>query len=113
MVLTLFPNDEHLYTTTKLKMICTVSVDAAIVDTPIRVVNTWSGPNGTLQESRRVGISYNVAYTTSYQSSLTFSYLQSSDSGTYTCSAAIYDASLSLYIMDSRSATADISMSAG
>lgn len=112
MVLYLFPNAQHLYTTTRLKIICSVFVDAA-VDTSIRAVNTWSGPNGTLEESRRVHISNDVAYTTSYQSSVTFTYLQSSDSGTYTCSVAIYDVFSSSYVMDSAPTAAYITMSAG
>ena len=44
VVLTLFPNDEHLYTTTQLNMICSVSIDDAVVD----LTPTQSGEPSTM-----------------------------------------------------------------
>ena len=112
VALILSPNDEHLYTTTQLTMICSVFVNAA-VDTPIKGATTWSGPNGTLQESRRVHINNTVAYTMSYRSFVTFTNLQSSDSGNYCCSVTVYDSTSSWYIMDSPPTTTCVAMTAG
>ena len=112
MALTLSPNDEPLYTTTQLTMICSVFVNAA-VDTPIKGVTTWSGPNGTLQESRRVHINNTIAYTMPYRSFVTFINLQSSDSGNYCCSVTVYNNTLSPYIVDSAPTTTCVAMTAG
>lgn len=111
MIISRHPSDE-LYTTTQLTIICSVLIDAA-VDTGVIAVNTWRGPSEALNNSNRVDISNEIAYEKSYQSTVRFDYLQSSDSGTYNCTVTISDTTSSPYIVNSTPLTADITIDAG
>ena len=73
----------QLYTTDSLVLTCLVELDAA-VDTPITVTTQWSvtpsPPRVTVVPASRVA---------PYNSSIHFSSLKSSDTGTYVCTVQV------------------------
>ncbi len=58
----------------------------SVVDTGYRVSTVWSDPRGT---SNRFTVADPVFMNGKYSSVLEINYLQSSDTGTYTCSASV------------------------
>ena len=73
--------DRILYTEVDLTLTCTIELDAA-VDTGVVVTVEWIGPNGTL-----FGTVPSATSSTTYQSTVTITSLEMSDSGPYTCTA--------------------------
>ena len=112
MTLSRSPNYERLYTSSHLTMNCAVQLNPSI-DTRIIRNNTWSGPDGVLHGDSRIHISKIIESPTSYRSVLKFVYLKSTDSGNYSCSVTIADATSSSYITDSETVTVGMDIFAG
>ena len=93
----------QLFTTNALLLTCTISLNAAAVDTSRQLHAQWSG-NPSLSDSSRVAIIRHASY---LQAS--FSSLKSSDAGTYVCSAQIL--SYSNAVMSSNRAISTIFIS--
>ena len=78
-------------------MTCTVLISAA-VDTLWTGSDSWSGPQGRLRYGVHVSRSHESS---SLVSMIQIDSLQSSDSGTYGCSAMILDGTTSRFILGS------------
>ncbi len=70
----------------------------SVLDTGYRVSTVWSDPRGT---SNRFTVADPVFMNGKYSSVLEINYLQSSDSGTYTCSASVSPDPASAFIRES------------
>ena len=77
-----------LYTEDDLTLTCTIELNAA-VDTGVVVTAVWLGPPGTtmLSTGGRITVSDVTGSRPNYQSTLTVTSLEMSDSGAYTCTA--------------------------
>ena len=91
---------------------CAVLINAA-VDTDIRGVDQWSGPQGALVQSSGIHINKTAHSHLLYNSLVGINSLQSSDSGTYTFSVVITDATFSHYVLNSSQTTASVSITVG
>ena len=108
------PNDTQLFTTFQLQLTCLVEVDPA-VDTEVRVNNTWSGPSEEISSDSRITVD-NVTMSledVAFKSSVHFSYLKCSDTGTYTCFSVVQPSVASLYVESSDSTSSNTSVDAG
>ncbi len=84
------PSSGTVYAGTQLDFTCTVELNGGTsVDIGVTVSTTWRGPSGVLTSDGRVSVSPPVLENGLYQSLLRITSLQSSDSGTYTCAAAV------------------------
>ena len=104
-----YPNDEILYTTTQLHLICSAVINNVDDGTLFNVNSSWTGP-AALNDSR-ISISNKAKSKFVFDSSLFFSYLQSSDSGSYTC--AFTATSPSPYVVDSETVSTLTAIRAG
>ena len=108
------PNDTQLFTTFHLQLTCLVEVNPA-VDTEVTLNNTWSGPSGEISSDSRITVD-NVTMSledVAFKSSVHFSFLKSSDSGTYTCFSIVQPSVVSLYVDSSDSTSSNTSVNAG
>ncbi len=71
-----------------LNLTCTAAVSPS-VDTPVNVTVVWTGPNGTISGDNGRIVTADQTDSEPALSLLTISPLQSSDSGTYTCTASL------------------------
>ena len=101
-----------IYTTTRLNLTC-ITVLNPEVDTPVTVTHSWRGPSGSISRySSRPRVSSITQAGQVYWSSILFSSgMQTSDSGTYTCTSST--SSASTYIATSDSVTASTSFTVG
>lgn len=107
------PDTAQLFTTDHLDLVCLSSVNLA-VDVPIQVNITWSGPYGrAIQTNSRVSVLGTEGAMLEHDSTLRFSSLRSSDSGSYTCSSTATPFQSSRYIIASDSGSTVSSVNAG
>ena len=105
------PDRVQLFTTESVDLICLSDISLA-VDTPISVSMTWYGSSGNrVQSDGRVSVLGDRGMFTEHDSTLRFSSLRSSDSGTYTCSSVA--SSTSRYVVASDTTSAESSINAG
>ena len=78
----------QLFTTNSLVLTCIIEVSDAI-DTLVAINTTWSGHSSLFDNRRRVIVSELEGLKPMYETFVTFSSLQSDDSGTYECLANI------------------------
>ncbi len=96
------PSDSTLQVGTQLDFTCTVELNGGTsVDTGVTVSTTWRGPSGVLTSDGRVFVSPPVLENGRYQSLLSVTSLQPSDSGTYTCAAVVSPNPPSTYVIAS------------
>ncbi len=77
-----------LYDGGSVTLTCTITLDPA-VDSVVAVTVSWAGPDGgMLSNGGRVTVS-GVIGSGPYQSTLTLSFLVTSDTGGYTCTASV------------------------
>ena len=74
-----------LYTGTNVTLTCNI-VLSDLVDSPVIVDVTWSGPGGEITSDTLSGI---AEPSSPFQSTLTFAPLNSDDAGDYTCEATV------------------------
>ena len=79
----------------------------------MRVNNTWSGPSGEISSDSKITVGSVTVEELKFQSSLHFSFLKSSDTGTYTCSSIVQTSVVSLYVESSDSTSSNTSVNAG
>lgn len=90
VVLYRIPNNDTLYSGTPVEFRCAIEVNGGeAVDTGFTVSSTWSGPSGVLVTGGRFTLSSPVLNGSHYISLLGITPLQSSDTGTYTCTALV------------------------
>ncbi len=97
------PPDDLLYTTTQLTITCLVEVLQVDNTTAIAVNSAWTSPDSST-DTRNVDTLTNHML----NSALTIPSLQSSDSGTYTCSFSVTSPSAYIEISDPVSASTTI-----
>ena len=78
----------QLFTTDSLVLTCVIDLIPE-VDSYVTVNSQWSGHSSLTDRERRVIVSDLEGVRLTYNTSVTFSTLKSSDSGTYTCSATV------------------------
>ena len=103
------PNNTQLFTTQQLNITCYTLLHPAI-DTAVGVANTWSGPTGVMSSDGHVSVAAVAGKNLEFNSSLHFSSLRSSDSGTYSCFSTV--SLVSSYIVSSETVSATIVITA-
>ena len=104
------PNRTQFFTTESVDLVCLSDVNLA-VDTPIIVNMTWSGSSGNrMRSDGRISVLGDRGTFTEHDSTLQFSSLRSSDTGTYTCSSVA--SSTSRYVVASSTTSAVNSINA-
>ena len=78
----------------------TCSIQPSSVDTPFRVVSSWTAPNSA----------YNRVNAVSASVELMISSVETADSGDYICSVRVTDSSGSEYVVDSELATDSVNI---
>ena len=107
------PERPQLFTTDSLDLICLSNVNLA-VDVPVSVSMTWLGPSGTaVRNDSRVHVLGTEGAMLEFDSSIRFSSLRSTDSGSYTCSSAAVPSQTSRYIINSDVKSTATSVNAG
>ena len=109
LTITKYPKDEILYTTTQLNLTCVAEIHNFDDGTLFNVNSSWTGP-AALNDSR-ISISNGTKSKFVFDSNLFFSYLRSSDSGSYTC--AFTATSPSPYVVDSETVSTSTAIRAG
>ena len=109
--LTRSPNTT-VFTSDQLTLTCT-TVLSSCVDTPIQVTHNWRGPSGVVTTGGNRTISRVTGSNLQYSSTLSFSSLHSSDSGTYTCTSTVNPDSLSVFVVPSPIRSISISFNTG
>ena len=90
-----------------LTLTCTIRLDEAI-DTGVDVTVVWNGPAGNISPDNLTIYSNTV-----YESTVTFSSLMTSDSGGYTCTAAVSPVPSSGFIIESGGGTDTLNIIVG
>lgn len=104
------PDKVQFFTTDSVDLICLSDINLA-VDTPITVDMTWSGSSGNrMQSDGRISVLGDRGTFTEHDSTLQFSSLRSSDTGTYTCTSVA--SSTSRYVVASNTTSAASSINA-
>ena len=104
------PDKAQFFTTESVDLICLSDISLA-VDTPISVDMTWSGSSGNrMRSDGRISVLGDRGTFTEHDSTLRFSSLRSSDTGTYTCTSIA--SSTSRYVVASNSTSAASSVNA-
>ena len=85
-------------------LILTCTANLLYVDTSVAVVFIWTGPRGVLNST------INTTQEEAYTSTVTVSRLQTNDSGTYTCNAAVSPIFSSPFIVASTNATSMVNI---
>ena len=71
--------------TSPLTLVCTVSLDTSIVDSPVDIQKQWTGPNGVvLANTTDITVSVEAFTTT-----IMFRAVQLTDNGTYLCNVSV------------------------
>ena len=78
----------RLFTTNSLILTCIIQL-VPEVDTPVTINSRWTGHSSLTDNQRRVIVSELEGLRPMYETSVTFSTLKSSDSGSYVCSANV------------------------
>ena len=86
--MTRYPAADTLFASNELNITCVTSVNQA-VDTPVQVTHQWDGPGGVVSTNSLVSVSSVTRSGQDYSSTVFFSSLVSSHSGTYTCSSTV------------------------
>jgi len=87
--------EDSLIVNQNLTLTCTALLQSQYVDTSVAVVFIWTGPRGVLPMTTQQA----------YMSTVTVSQLQTNDSGTYTCNAAVSPTLSSPFIVTSSNGT--------
>ena len=95
--------EDSLIVNQNLTLTCT-ALQSQYVDTSVAVVFTWTGPRGVLSST------INTTQEEAYTSTVTVSRLQTNDSGTYTCNAAVSPNVSSPFIVASTNATSMVNI---
>ena len=97
------PPTQNLSTGINFTLICTIRVDTA-VDTSVVVNTSWTGPNAMFASSSRDRISVTnlTGSIPLYETSISFSPLNITDSGNYVCQADVRPDPSSPFIMMNR-----------
>ena len=106
------PSSAEVYTARPLSLICVTRLNQA-VDTPVRVIHQWTGSGGVVTSSSGVVVSTVTQLGQEYRSSVIFTSLSSSHSGTYTCSSTVFAQPSSVFIEQSDAETCSTSFKAG
>ena len=106
-----YPSTGTVYTGDTLHLICMTRLNQ-VVDTAVRVTHLWTGPGGVVTSGSGVRVSTVTQSGQEYNSTVTFTSLHSSHSGTYTCSSTVSPAQSTAFIV-SGTETANISFRAG
>ena len=89
-----------LFTTDSLVLNCVIELIPE-VDSHIAISSKWNGHTSLRESSRRVIIADLEGEKLTYNTSVTFEYLKSSDSGSYVCSATVSPLSESMNLIGS------------
>ena len=104
------PDEVQFFTTESVDLVCLSDINLA-VDTPISVDMTWSGSSGNrMQSDGRISVLGDRGTFTEHDTTLRFSSLRSSDTGTYTCMSVA--SSTSPYVVASNTTSAASSINA-
>ena len=106
------PSTSTVYTSDGLSLTCVTTVSEA-VDIPVQVTHQWVGPGGVVTTNSLVSVSSVTSSGRDYSSTVFFSSLRSSHSGTYTCSSTVSAEEASVFIATSAGQTASTSFDAG
>ena len=107
------PDTAQLFTTDTLDLVCRCNIDLA-VDVPVQVDFKWLGPStSVISNDSRVSVVDVEGAMLEYNSILSFSSLQSSDSGSYTCTSIAAPTQTSRYIINSDSVSTVTTIDAG
>lgn len=107
------PESVQLFTTDSLDLLCLSNVDLA-VDIPVQVDIKWLGPStNVISNDSRISVVDTEGAMLEYDSRLSFSSLQSSDSGIYTCTSTAVPMQSSRYIINSNSGSTVTLVDAG
>ena len=107
------PDTAQLFTTDSLDLVCLSNVNLA-VDIPVQVDMRWLGPlRLPVSNDSRVFVMGVEGAMLEHDSTLRFSSLRSTDSGSYTCTSTAIPAEASRYVTSSDSAAASSSVNAG
>ena len=101
------PESGILHHGDNLTLTCIIQLDGAI-DTGVDVTVLWTGPLGNISPDNLIMISDTV-----YESTVTFSSLETSDSGGYTCTATVGPDPSSEFITESGEGTDTLSIIVG
>jgi hypothetical protein len=112
LLVTRSPSTRTVYTAEALTLTCVTAVNPA-VDTPLQVIHRWVGPGGVVTAGNSVGVSSVTGSGWEYTSSVIFTSVRSSHSGTYTCSSTVSPLQSSVFIGSSAVQTASTSFTAG
>ena len=108
------PKHQH-FTGQPLTLTCWTHIDDS-VDTPVAVTHNWIGPGGNIRTDSRKTVTGVIRSNMSCYSQLIFSYLRSSDSGSYHCQSTLHASSNYSYhsfISSSDSETESTTINAG
>ena len=105
-------NPVKLFTTNSLVLTCLIELIPE-VDSYIIVNSQWRGHTSLTDSERRVIVSELEGIHLMYNTSVTFSTLKSTDSGSYTCSAAISPQEQNSHLISSSRIEETISISVG
>ena len=108
---TRYPAADTLFTSSELNITCVTTVNQA-VDTPVQVTHQWEGPGGVVSTDNETDVSSVTSSGQDYSSTVFFSSLRSSHSGTYTCSSTVSTVEASVFIPTSAVQTASTSFDA-
>ena len=107
-----YPSTGTVYTGDTLLLTCMTRLNQA-VDTAVRVTHLWTGPGGVVSSGSGVRVSTVTGSGQEYSSSVTFTSLRSSHSGTYTCSSTVSPVQSSLFVKSSEEKMGAISFRTG
>ena len=101
-----------LFTTDSLVLNCVIELIPE-VDSHIAISSQWSGHSSLYNSSRRVTITDLEGEKLTYNTSVTFEPLKSSDSGSYVCSSTVSPLSESMNLIGSPRNEEEIKLSVG
>ena len=104
------PNINQLYPTDSLVLTCVIELIPE-VDSYVTINSQWRGHSSLTDSERRVIVSELEGVQLTYHTTVTFTTLKSSDSGSYICSATV--SPLSENILGSQSTEKSITISVG
>ena len=91
----------QLFTTDSLVLTCLIELIPE-VDSYVTINSQWRGHSSLTDNERRVIVSELEGVHLMYNTSVTFSTLKSTDSGSYTCSAAVSSEDQNSHLIQSR-----------
>ena len=107
------PKHQH-FTGQPLTLTCWTHIND-LVDTPVAVTHDWTGPGGNLRTESRKTVTGVSRSNMSYYSQIIFSYLRTSNFGSYQCQSTLHSSNYSnnSFIASSDSETANTIINAG